>query len=310
MRQPSRLQAILLALLVTFLWSTSWVLIKRGLEEIPPLTFAGLRYGIAFLVLLPFAWRRKPEFAQLHARDWALLVTLGLAFYTLTQGGQFMTLNHLDAISFSLLLSLTPILVALLGGRLLGERTGRLQWIGIGMALLGSVLYFVPAIRPGWKVLGFVLAGVTVGANAAASLLGRRVNRHHVASPIVITTISMGVGAACLLALGIGLEGLPPLRPASWGIILWLAVVNTALAFTLWNVTLRVLSATESSVINNTMLIQIAFLAWLFLDERLTLLEMIGLAAVGAGALVVQLRRARRAGALDGEPEANGDAEA
>ena len=40
-------RAVLQALLVTFLWSTSWVLIKFGLTGIPPLTFAGLRYSLA-----------------------------------------------------------------------------------------------------------------------------------------------------------------------------------------------------------------------------------------------------------------------
>jgi len=291
MRQPSRLQAIVLALFVTFLWSTSWVLIKRGLEEIPSITFAGLRYGIAFLLMLPAAWTRRHEFTRLRGSDWLRLALLGLVFYTLTQGGQFMTLTHLDAISFSLILSLTPVLVACLGGRLLGERTGRIQWIGIAMALAGTALYFLPAIEPQWPLLGFVLAGITVASNAGASLLGRAVNRQRLASPIVVTTISMGVGAACLLGLGLGLQGLPPLRLTSWGIISWLAVVNTALAFTLWNVTLRVLSATESSVINNTMLIQIALLAWLFLDERLTAIEIVGLAVVAVGTLLVQLRR-------------------
>lgn len=41
-------RAVLQALLVTFLWSTSWVLIKIGLADIPALTFAGLRYVLAF----------------------------------------------------------------------------------------------------------------------------------------------------------------------------------------------------------------------------------------------------------------------
>ena len=50
-------------------------------------------------------------------------------------------------------------------------------------------------------------------------------------------------------------------------IILWLAVVNTAFAFTLWNFSLRHLGAGESAVINNTMLLQIALLGWIFLDE-------------------------------------------
>lgn len=55
LRSP-HLIAILQALFVTFLWSTSWVLIKFGLVDIPALTFAGLRYGLAWLCLLPFAF--------------------------------------------------------------------------------------------------------------------------------------------------------------------------------------------------------------------------------------------------------------
>lgn len=298
MREPSRFRAILLALLVTFLWSTSWVLIKRGLEEIPPITFAGLRYGIAFLILLPAALAKRRELLSLSRRDWATLVGLGLVFYALTQGGQFVTLRHLDAITFSLILSLTPILVAFVGGGFLGERPSRLQWAGVALALGGGAIYFLPSIRPDWRALGFLLAGITVAANAGAALLGRFANRRHIASPLIITTISMGVGAACLLGLGVGLQGLPPLRPSSWGIILWLAVANTALAFTLWNRTLRALSAMESSVINNTMLIQIAVLAWLFLGESLTAIQIAGLAVVAIGTLLVQLRTSRRADTL------------
>ena len=68
-------------------------------------------------------------------------------------------------------------------------------------------------------------------------------------------------------------------------------MVNTALAFTLWNLTLRELSAVESSIINSTMLIQIAILAWIFLGERITWQEGAGLLLAGAGVLLVQLRR-------------------
>ena len=53
---PGRLSALLTAVFVTFLWSTSWVLIKVGLAaSLPPLPFAGLRYGLAALCLAPFA---------------------------------------------------------------------------------------------------------------------------------------------------------------------------------------------------------------------------------------------------------------
>ena len=57
-----RIKAILQALLVTFIWATSWVLIKFGLEDVPALLFAGLRYGIGavcLIVILSFSPQRK-----------------------------------------------------------------------------------------------------------------------------------------------------------------------------------------------------------------------------------------------------------
>jgi drug/metabolite transporter (DMT)-like permease len=81
------------------------------------------------------------------------------------------------------------------------------------------------------------------------------------------------------------------LRISHWLIIGWLALVNTALAFTIWNRTLQTLNAIESSIINGTMLPQIAILAWVFLGEALGSREIIGLCLVAVGTLIVQLWR-------------------
>ena len=292
MRFSPRLLAILQALFVTFLWSTSWVLIKRTLSEIPPLTFAGLRYSLAFLILLPGLWRHKTEVRALSAREWRRLITLGLVFYTLTQGGQFITLNHLEAVSFSLLLNFTTLLVAIFGIFVLREVPSRLQWWGIVIFIIGVLVYFSPTSIPSGKLFGFALAGFTVFANAIAAVLGRSVNREGKISPLVVTVISMGVGAIFLLGIGLVVQGLPPVSPSVWAVIAWLAVVNTALAFFLWNKTLQILSAVESSVINNTMLIQIAVLAWLFLGEQPAVLGIVGLAFAAVGVLIVNLKPA------------------
>ena len=85
------------------------------------------------------------------------------------------------------------------------------------------------------------------------------------------------------------LDEIPPLSWRSWAIIGWLAVINTAFAFTLWNVTLQTLTAVEASIINNTMLVQIAVLAWVFLGETLNAGNVAGLLLAIAGVLVVQL---------------------
>jgi drug/metabolite transporter (DMT)-like permease len=285
-----RLRAILQAFSVTFLWSTSWILIKVALNEIPPLIFAGLRYTLAFVILLPALWKHKAETYALSTREWGRLAVLGLVFYTLTQGGQFLTLRHLEAVSFSLLLNFTSVLVAFFGIIALREVPSLLQWGGIVLFLAGVLVYFFPASGSGGQMLGLALAGFTVCANAAASVLGRAVNREQTIPPLVVTATSMGIGALCLLGVGLAVQGLPSISPTGWAIVVWLAVVNTALAFTLWNRSLQTLSAVESSLINNTMLVQIALLAWLFLGEQLAPRDVVGLILATVGILIAQLK--------------------
>jgi drug/metabolite transporter (DMT)-like permease len=288
----AHLGVVLQALLVTFLWSTSFVLIKMGLKDIPALTFAGLRYSLAFLCLLPLALRpgRLRSWGSLSGRGWARLIVLGLLFYAVTQGAAFLGLAYLPAVTVSLLLNFTTIVVALLGIFLLAEQPTVLQWSGVFVNILGIVIYFYPVVPPPGQVVGLIVMAVGVFANAGSSILGRQVNRDGNVPPLVVTIVSMGVGAVVLLVAGMLTQGLPRLSPIHWAVIGWLAVVNTAFAFTLWNHTLRTLSAIESSIINNTMLIQIAVLAWLFLGEQITWQEGIGMALAGLGALIVQLR--------------------
>lgn len=291
----ARQVAIAQALLVTFLWSTSWVLIKFGLGEIPALTFAGLRYTLAFGCLLPFALRpaHRAALTGLSRREWGNLALLGVLFYALTQGAQFLALSLLPAITTSLLLNFTTVIVALTGAAFLAEKPRRLQWVGIVLNLAGVLLYFFPVALPAGQWVGIAIALTGVLANALGALLGRQINRGHTLSPLLVTVVSMGIGGLLLLVAGVATQGLPTLSPAHWLTVGWLAVINTAYAFTLWNRTLRQLSAVESSMINSTMLIQITLLAWFILGERLTGQEMAGLALAALGVGLVQWRPER-----------------
>lgn len=287
--------AVLQALLVTFLWSTSWVLIKFGLsEEIPALTFAGLRYTLAFLCLLPLVFRNRQNLTsvrQLRRMDVLRLVALGLIYYTVTQGSQFVSLGYLPAATLNLLLGFTSVVVAALGLFLLREIPSRTQWGGLLLYLLGAVIFFYPIAFSQTEFLGVIVALIGVFANAISSVLGRSVNRAQLLSPVMITTITMGIGGITLLVIGLITQGLPSLSLVSIAVILWLAVVNTAFAFTLWNITLKTLSALESSILNNVMMIEIPLLAWIFLGEALTWQTAIGLLIAGVGILIVQLGR-------------------
>lgn len=287
---------VLQALFVTFLWSTSWVLIKWGLREIPALSFAGMRYTLAFLLLAPTvvaSATRREELRQLGLSDWLRLSLLGVVFYSVAQGAQFLALTFLPAVTLGLVFSFSPAAVALLGASFLGERLTRRQWAGLSCFLLGAAIYFLPLREP-LRITGLALAAVGLLANSVASLLGRAVNRRGDIHPLLVTVVSMGVGSILLLATGFIAEGVPQLDLSGWGIVCWLALVNTAFAFTVWNHTLRSLSAFESTLINNTMLIQIAFLAWVFLGEPISAREGVGLLLAALGVVLVQLSGARR----------------
>ncbi|OGO74386.1 MAG: hypothetical protein A3K41_13260 [Chloroflexi bacterium RIFOXYD12_FULL_57_15] len=293
--KPARATAILQAVFITFLWSTSWILIKFGLRNsLPALSFAGLRYFTAFLCLIPIVLSNSKERAilkNLSRADWGWLALLGLVVITLTQGAQFLSLAYLPAAMVSLVLNTTSVVVGVAGIYLLKESPSRLQWFGIAVTVFGVGVYFLPISITGVLGLGLLAAVSTMLGNAASSLLGRKINLQEHLSPLVVTFVSMGVGSVVLLVIGVMTQGMGILTTTDWMIIAWLAVVNTAFAFTVWNHTMQTLSAVESTIINSLMMPQIAILAYFFLGETLTVKEIVGLILVGVGVLVVQLRK-------------------
>jgi drug/metabolite transporter (DMT)-like permease len=251
-------------------------------------TFAGLRYTLAFLGLLVLLLlsKQRNELKSITAAQWGRYGILGLFYYTMTQGALFLGLAFLPANTLSLALTLSGVTIALAGSWFLGERLVWFQWAGVVISLGGALFYFgsIHAI----STIGLVVAAFAVLSNTVSAVMGRAVNKYASHSPLLVTTVSMGVGAIPLLLAGLLTEPLPSLLVSDVIIIVWLATVNTAFAFTLWNHTLRTLTAAQSGVINNTMLIQIAVLAWIFLGERLSSVQILGLAVAAIGTVLVQ----------------------
>ncbi|MHA2213780.1 MAG: DMT family transporter [Candidatus Thorarchaeota archaeon] len=287
-----------MALFVTVLWSSSWVIIKFGLEELPPVTFSGLRYFIAAVILLGVIGSRTDLRASVRAqrsRWWIQIVVYGIVFVAVTQGAQFVGLALLEAITVSMLLNMTPVIVLVLGALLLKEKPIATQIAWIVLSLAGVVLYFYPISLAGSELIGLLVVICGVVANAFSSIIGRAINREKRAPSVVVTGMSMVIGAALLLSAGLLLEGPVAISPLSWFYILWLSVVNTAFAFTLWNKSMQTLRAVDATLINSTMLPQIVVLSILFLGEMPELLDWIGLILIGLSVAAVQFSQAKRA---------------
>jgi len=289
--------AIIEALFVTVLWSSSFVIIKFGLQDIPPLTFAGLRYTIASLILLALILSQTKMRKTMKGRSrkwWGMLFIYGCVYITATQGTQFLGLFYLPAITFSLILNLTPIIVLLSAIPLLGEKPSLLETVFVLTGIFGVLLYFYPMDFVGVSIIGLVISIISLLANSAAAVIGRAVNRTLDTPPLVVTGVMMSFGALFLMIFGLSVENLPPLSPISWIYILWLAVLNTALAFTLWNRAMRVLRAVDMALINSTMMPQIVILSIVFLGEFPEPLDWVGLVLLAFSVGAVQYLQTKR----------------
>ena len=300
MTDPTRhTREVTIALFVTLLWSSSWILIRVGLddESLQPISFAGLRYSVAAVALGAVIAARPPlrrRVAQLDRPTVRRFAVLGVVYFAVTQGAQFVAIDAQPAATSSLMLAPTALLVAVMSRRSIGEAVRLRQFAGSALIVVGAVLYFAGDLGATW--IGMIASIVGLVANASGALLGRQVNRDADVSPVVVTAVSMAVGASILVVVGSVVEGPPQLSIASLAIIGWLAIVNTALAFTLWNAVQRRLAAVETAAINNTMLIQIAVLAWVFLGESPGVTGMAGIVVVSLGAFLSQAAPIRRRG--------------
>ena len=293
----TRIIAIAQALFVTVLWSSSFIVIKYGLQEIPPLTYAGLRYSIASVILLALIFAQPKMRAVLKNRSrrwWSMLFLYGCIYITVTQGTQFLGLFYLPAITFSLILNMTPIVVLMLAIPWLGERPSTRETILILLGIFGVVLYFFPLDFAGVSLIGLAIGVISLLANSGSALLGRAINRNRDTPSLVVTGIMMSIGALFLLMFGLITEPLAGLSLTAWIYILWLAVANTALAFWLWNKAMRVLRAIDMTLINSMMMPQIVILSIIFLNEYPNLLDWIGLIILAISVAAVQVLQASK----------------
>jgi probable blue pigment (indigoidine) exporter len=143
---------------------------------------------------------------------------------------------------------------------------------------------------------GLLLMLGTLVLSTIATTLTRRVARQGATPTLHLTLVSTGAGALVILPVGVLAESAPHFPAAVVGALFWLAVANTAVAFSLWNHALRTLTAFEANVIANTTVFQVGVLGWLFLGESLTPRQILATCIAFGGVLLAQLPavRARR----------------
>ena len=282
--------AILEMLLVTVIWASSFVFVKMILSNLGPLTIAGLRYFLAFLILLPFMINKRRAIRNISPRTWFHLILTGLSAYTAGNGALFWGLKYLPATTTSFLMGLSPLLILFGGLIFLKEVPSWLQIVGVMIALAGNALFFSSGLQPG-EPLGIAIVAFGLLGFSAFGVLGRGMARDNRVNTIHLTGFPLGIGGGLLLLIALPLEGRPIFDQKALLIILWLAIINTAIAYILYNHALKRITALEVNVFLNLSPLGTATLAWFLLGESLSCKELFGVVIVIIGVTLVQVKQ-------------------
>jgi drug/metabolite transporter (DMT)-like permease len=277
--------------LLVLIWSSTWVSIKIGLEDCPPLLGAGIRFAAGGLVLLAVtaAGRRTLR------TDFRLAAVLALFPFMLTYGLVYWGEQYIPSGLAAVLFGVLPLYVALLGAAALPDQPLRGRVIaGVLIAIGGLALAFAESIDLGDRDLALAGAAALAVAPIGAAVGNISIKlRAETLDPVVLNGWAMlGAGVALLAVSALGESW----AEAAWtskavGSIAYLAVIGSAVPFVGLTVLLRHISAQAMSFL--AMLLPFGALAFgaALYDEAITARALGGAGLVAAGLLIAQAPR-------------------
>jgi drug/metabolite transporter (DMT)-like permease len=227
MNSSGNLRIALLMLLATSLMGSSFAISQMGLHYSSPLFLAGLRFGFAGLLLAPFVLKRRQPAGL---RQWGRVALIGLLQTTGVMGAIFLSLTTITAGESAILTFTNPVLVVVLGSLFAGIRYRAVQWLGAGLGLAGVAV----AIAASWQLQSGMAWGLASAVFWASSTLLLKRWRGEF-DPWVMTAYQMLFGGACLVLLGVALEGpVFQLNLHAAAILAWLVVMASIVQFGAW----------------------------------------------------------------------------
>ncbi|MFQ5815409.1 MAG: DMT family transporter [Candidatus Hydrothermarchaeaceae archaeon] len=288
--------AILFILFATMMWGASFVLIKVGLREVPPVTLAALRFSLASIIFLGavFARYNAREMFSYLRRDLWVLTAIGFSGIFLPNVLQNVGMQYTNASIASILMATGPVFVVLLAAGFLGESLGVRKIGGIVLALFGAVMISTQGDLSGLRemrgyLLGNILLLLAAASYGPSTILAKmRVSEEE---PIVVLTWSTVIGSLFLLAFTPLYESgaaLFSLSRSAWIIVLALVLLPTALAFFMWFEALKRMEASKVSMFIFLIPVFAVAFANFFISEPITLFTLANAALILLGVYMSQ----------------------
>jgi drug/metabolite transporter (DMT)-like permease len=280
------MKARLVWLLLCGIWGSTWLFIKLGLADLPPLTFAGIRFVIACAII--FLIIRIRRIALPHARSaWLLLAVTGVLSFTLNYGLIFWAEQHISSGLAALLQATTPAFGLVIAHvHLPSERMTWAKIVGVVLGVCGVGVVFSNqlSLAGGLALAGciaVVASSVFVAySNVLIKAYGKKLE------PAILAAGQMFFGLIPLLLTGIPLEGNPlhyhwtPLAVVS---LFYLAIVGSVIAFLLYYWLIHNMDVTKTMMISLVTPVVAVLLGMVVLGEKLDWRTIAGGAMIMSG---------------------------
>ncbi len=274
--------------LFVLLWSSGFLAGVFATRDVPGLSLATVRLLLAGGLLIAVAAATGARWPR-DRREWRDLVVTGVLIQAVQYGATSCALAFgVSAGLAALVLCLSPVVVAALGGPVLGERLGPLGWLGSAVAVAGAIVAGVDHLDDGGSAAGLVLLGLGLAGFAAGTVHQKRVG-----ATMDLRTgsaVQVLVGAVVLAPLALLVDGgvVLPRTATGAGGLAWVTVVNSCVAVLLLFVLLRRRTAASVSGLLYVVPPVTAVLAVPVLGQRLEPQTLIGLAVTLVGVALVQ----------------------
>ncbi|MCX6829923.1 MAG: EamA family transporter [candidate division Zixibacteria bacterium] len=283
--------AILIYTLLCLIWGSTWMAIKVGLEDSPPLWSAGLRFVIAGLMVLVISRFRSAKFP----RSWKELGKVaipGIFMYGLSYMLVYRSEVYIDSALTAVLFASFPFFVAGISHFMLREESLNLWgWVGLVIGFLGTaVVSYDSLLQSRFVFLGTLLVLLAAAASAYGTVYIRaRLKEYDIA---VMASIQMILGALIIVLTAFIFEPLNAFRITFKSVtaLFYLAVFGTVVAFLGYYWLLKRLRAIIVSQIGFITPIIALILGYFFMSERLSFRAGIGSLLILAGVFLVVRR--------------------
>jgi drug/metabolite transporter (DMT)-like permease len=284
-------------LVLCLIWGSTWLFIKLGLEDLPPLTFAGIRFVIAAIFLLVLIALRRVPFPR-RRLDLMLLAVTGILSFSLNYGLVFWGEQYISSGLAALLQSMLPAFGLIIAHYYLpGEPMTLPRITGVVLGVIGVGVIFSNQLRvSGSKALwGSAALVLSAFCAAYASVLVKAYCKH--IDPAVLAAGQMMFGLVPLFLIGIPLEGNPfrfHWTPMALVSLLYLAVVGTVIAFSLYYWLVQNMKVTDTMLIALVTPVVAVVLGMIVLKETLEWRTLAGGLMIISGIALIVLRRTRK----------------